>query len=99
MLNLKALALTALVTLTALGGAAEARPSRNHCWEADNGSENCWTRIGRNSMEFSIDNRYDGTGFIALMNCSTGELKTRAVDGYSTGAIRGQLEYVCSINK
>ena len=94
---IKSLALSALIAVSAFGSAAMARPQYGHCGTFDDGADFCWTPIGTRSVELIINDKFDSTGYIGVMDCSNGKIRVRANDGYSTNTIRNQLNIVCDM--
>ena len=96
-MNIKSIALSALVAVSALVPASvEARPSRVDCGMLDGGYEVCHKPVGSRSIELVVVNEYNNTGFIAIRNCATGEVSWRANDGFTKQEIFDLTRATCN---
>ena len=85
----------ATVSALSLATAAQARPDRIYCGDLNDGAEYCLKPVGTDSAQMTLNDKFDGTGFTAVMNCSTGQMRTRDVDGHSANSIRSYMNIAC----
>ena len=87
----------ALATVSAfsLTTSVQARPERTFCGTTDNGTDWCVHPVGTVSAGMTLDDKFNGTGFTAVMNCSTGQIRSRDVDGHSQASIRSFMDIAC----
>jgi hypothetical protein len=91
--KLATIALTALVATTAIVGTA--RGAQAGCGYADNGAEYCVSHRGGNNYEVTVDDKYNGTGYIMFANCDTGTWRARAITGWSQAELQTAAENLC----
>ena len=88
-----ALISASLVTSTS----AAARPNRIIGWTSNDGTEYYVKPIGSSSVELTVFDQYNDTGFIAVRDCSSGQYRWRANDGYTKNQIAAMTRVACTL--
>ena len=96
-MKLLTLAATALVAATAIIAPAEARPQYSFCGEFNNGEEYCVSNVGSRSVQLTVDNKFNKTGFTGHMDCGTRRLQWRDNEGWSEAQMRHMLNGFCNM--
>ena len=96
-MNIKSLLLGSTLVITSLfGGVAEARPNHFVDYTGNDGTYVSIKPVGRYGVNVLVDNEFRRTGFIANMDCSTGDYQWKANSGFSKSQIRGILTEACN---
>jgi hypothetical protein len=96
-MKLLTLAATALIAATTLFvPEAGARPNRTYCNALDDGTEFCVAPVGRIDVHVTVDNKRDGTGFMAHGDCTTGDVQWKNNEGWTNENIIETVRFLCN---
>ena len=85
-----------LTSIFGMVGEAEARPYRTVHFETSRGTEVYFSPVGSNGVRVTVNNNYNGSGFLAVRHCGTGEYSWSHNDGYTQTQIRNITRDACN---
>lgn len=97
MKNIKSLIIAGIVTAGSIVGVTPSAKAITRCDTNRYGAEVCVETVGYDSLNVVVNDKYDNTGYIMFVDCSSKQFRTRSVDGYSYAMMQKEAYKACQV--